>query len=301
MTFLSGRIWLLATTAALFIGGALEACSSNDDKFGDSGPDGTSPTDGAPNDVKIGGDGGNPGDGGNTGDGSTGPCTTTVLTGSCDIVQQNCPSGQECAPVQIDGGFQSQCVPNSTGNIKEGYACTPAQQNPCVAGLECIDNRCAKHCCLNDDSECGTSHPENFTGRCDTTVTLDGTNPAYAVCTYSAGCEPFDLQACSPTQACILQDSNGTAVCDSYASLDGGQAENTACSASNACLDGMGCYGAPDGGGFTCQWNCYVPPGPFDAGITSLGKGKGGCPAAETCTGVNWNGSLPTWLGLCEK
>jgi hypothetical protein len=99
-----------------------------------------------------------------------------------------------------------------------------------------------------------------------------------------------------------LKDGNGTAVCIDYASNDGGLAEKAPCQYANDCKDGLICAGNLDGGsGTICQYECYVPPGPFDAGITSQGAGKGGCPSGETCKPINWSGQLPTWLGMCGK
>lgn len=304
MTFLSRRIWLLASVATLFAGGTLGVACSNNGGFNDGGVDGSKPGDSGGGDTKPPGDSGGNDGGGN--DGSSGPCTTTALTGACDIVAQNCPSGQECAAVQTDGGFQAQCIPNSTGNIKEGYACTQSgNNNPCVAGLECIDNRCAKHCCLGDDTACGKAQPEGYTGRCETTVTLDGTNPAYAICTYSAGCEPFQIQPCTSGEVCSVEDKNGTAVCQGLANTDGGLSVGVKCVYANDCKDGLACVGALDGGAAICTYQCYVPPGPFDAGITSLGAGKGGCQNGKTCQAIQLLGpdggvTNPTWLGLCE-
>ncbi len=239
-------------------------------------------------------------DGGQNNDsGQSGSCEAGI-SGNCDIVAQNCPSGKECTVVQSDAGFMLDCVTNTTGSIKEGYACTQSgNSNPCVAGLECVLGRCAKHCCFCDDQACGQEHPEGYTGRCDLSITV-GNTPAYTDCTYSAGCQPFDIQPCAASQACNIKDSNGTATCIDYAN-DGGLPEKTPCQYANDCKDGLICAGNLDGGAAICQWECYVPPGPFDAGITSLGAGKGGCPTGETCKPINWGGSAPTWLGMCGK
>ena len=295
------RWWLLAGTAALFAGGAIVSCSSNG-SGNDAGSDGTIPSDGSSNDVNQNNDG-SKNDSSTNNDGSTPACNTTALTGSCDIVQQNCPNGQGCIPAQLaDGGWTAQCAA-SNGNIQEGYACQ--QTSLCVAGLECIDGRCAKHCCLGDDNECGMSHPEGYTGRCETTVTLDGTHPAYAICTYSSQCQPFDIQPCQNSEICIVEDTSGTSICEGLAANDGGLSAGAKCVYANDCKDGLTCVGALDGGAATCTWECYVPPGPFDAGIVNLGAGKGGCPSGKTCQqiqllGPDGGAENPAWLGLCE-
>jgi hypothetical protein len=294
MNFLSRRLGLIAACGLLFASGAVGvACSSNpaDDSSGgdsavDSTVDGVSPTEGGK-------------DGGGMDAAPIQQCDASV-GGMCNIVAQDCPSGKECAAVkQADGGFLLQCQNTANGNQPEGHSCNPGTNNPCLTGLECIEHRCARHCCLGDDQACGPSNPEGFLGKCDLNVTLDGTSTAYSVCSYNKPCEPFQIEACGPGLTCLVQDMNGTATCSAYSNGgDAGLAEKAKCSFGNDCSDGMGCYGAPDGGGFTCQWNCYIPPGPFDAGIKEGGAGKGGCPGSEKCGGAVTG--LPTWFGLCQ-
>ena len=296
MNLLHRRGWLLLGSAALFAGGLLGVACGPNKNNGDGGVD-------SGGDATQGGDSGQDGSkpDGTTTDGGGGSCEAGI-GGNCDIVAQNCGAGKECTVVQTDGGDQLQCVTNSTGSIKEGYACTPSgSSNPCVAGLECILNRCAKHCCFGDDSACGKSVPEGNTGRCDLTISVGSVQSAYSACTYSAGCQPFQVQPCAVTQTCNIKDSNGTAVCIDYASADGGLPEKSPCKYANDCKDGLICAGNLDGGAPICQWECYVPPGPYDAGITSLGAGKGGCPTGESCKPINWGGTAPTWLGMCGK
>jgi hypothetical protein len=300
MAYLPRRAWLLIGTAALFAGGALGvACSTPNPNGGDGGPD-------SGGDSTTGTDGGK--DGSQTeGGGSDGGLTSCEagISGSCDIVAQNCGAGKECAAVQTDAGFVLSCVTNTTGSIPEGAACTPSKTgNVCVAGLECISGRCAKHCCLGNDSACGLSQPEHFPGRCNIDVSLVNNGPGvYSVCSYSQGCEPFKIQACAAGQACYVNDSQGTATCTTIDTADAG--EGMGCKYNNDCnKDGMGCYGAPDGGGFTCQWNCYNKGqgGIYDTQIAAdAGAGYGGCPSGESCKLINWSGALPTWFGLCTK
>jgi hypothetical protein len=279
--------------AGMFAAGGLFAACSNNPGTGDGGLDsgGSDSTSDSPSTN----DGG-----GNKDTGSDGQQVTCEagVPGTCDIVAQNCPSGQECDPEQLDGGtWDLHCTSNTTGNITEGYACTAGSSNPCVAGLECISGRCAKHCCFGNDSMCGTAHPEGFQGKCDLTVTL-GTTPGYTVCAYNSACEPFDIQPCGTGQTCLVTDVNGTSSCSM---LNGtGYAEKHACMYANDCAPGLGCYGSLDGGASNCQWNCYVPPGPYDAGIASLPAGQGGCNTPEKCQPINWGGMLPTWLGICQ-
>jgi len=300
MNFLSRRLWLIAASAALFAGGTLGVACSNNGGFGDGGgPDGTSP-DGTSRDGSK-PDGSGPGDSGG-GDVTPQTCEAGV-GGNCDIVLQNCGSGKQCELAQAtDGGLELDCVSAGNGIFPEGKACNTTSQ--CVGGLECIEGRCARHCCNGDDAVCSKSVPEGFAGKCNLNIT-DQQNSSivyYSVCTYSQPCQPFQIQGCGGGLTCIIQDSSGTATCSDYPNGDAGLGEKATCSASNACNDGMGCYGLADGG-FSCQWNCYVKNqgGPYDSQIAAdAGKGYGGCPSNETCQAINWNGALPAWLGLCE-
>ena len=297
MNLLHRRGWLLVAAASLFAGGAIGiACGPNNNGSDGGGVDsgGSDVTNGDSGKT----DGQSNNEGGPQNDG--GPITCEAgISGSCDIYAQNCGTGQECAVVKTDAGFQTQCVSNTTGSIKEGFACTQSgNSNPCVAGLECIQNRCSKHCCFGDDSVCGKSQPEGYTGRCDITVTVNGTDPAYSVCTYSASCEPFQQQPCAAGQTCGVTDQNGTAKCTTIDTPDGGLPEKATCQYANDCKDGMVCAGAADGG-FACTWACYHPPGPFDAGIANAQPGYGGCPSGETCKVPL--GNSPSWYYLCSK
>jgi hypothetical protein len=293
---MSTRSFLMVGSATLIACGALAVACSNGGFNNDGGVD--SGGGDATNDNNVGPDTKPPGDGGGQ-DVVTGPCTTTPIKGDCDIVAQDCPTGKECVVTQLsDGGFATACAPNGQGSIPEGYACTPNANNPCVPGLECIQHRCSKHCCLGNDSECGASHPEGYAGRCDLNITVDGVNTAYSVCTYSSACQPFGIQSCTSDSTCLIQDNSGTAKCTGYPGPDGGLPENAKCQFANDCADGMMCLNKGDAG--SCTWVCYVPPGPYDAGIAQLGQGKGGCKAPETCASVNWGGQLPVWLGVCQ-
>ncbi len=292
MNLLSTRGWWLGGMALVLSGGLVFACSS-----GNNFPDGggmDSSTDSTTDQGQQGNDAGK----------SDAPIMTCEagITGACDIVLQNCGSGKDCTAVNLEAGvcnYQLECVTNNTGSLAEGYACTQSASNPCVAGLECIEGRCARHCCLGDDSVCGTSQPEGFTGKCAVNVSLQycsGTE--YSVCTYAKPCEPFQQQPCGPGLECNVTDMNGTATCSDYASgTDAGKAYGAPCMYANDCEDGLGCYQAPDAGTSTCQWNCYMPPGPFDAGIKNLAPGLGGCPGGQTCKYMITG--LPTWFGLC--
>ncbi len=297
------RFFLLLAGAGLFGAGVLGvACSPKTTGFpGDDAGNGDATTDTGKTDGGGGNDSGGGNDGGGT-DGSSGPCTTTNIKGECDIVKQDCTGGKECLVAQDDAGtFVTVCGPASTGSIPKGGACTPSQNNPCVKGLECVSGRCGARCCYGDDTPCGNSVPEGYSGACDINVVDSNNNPMYAVCTYSASCKPFGIKGCPSDYTCLVQDSAGTAKCVNIFQPPG-KDEGQACGSANDCKDGMMCVGALDGGADNCQWTCYSGGGPYDAGIQQNGAGKGGCPSQETCKSINWQGgTLPTWLGLCGK
>lgn len=302
MTLLPRRGWWLLATAALFAGGTLGvACSNNPGNGDGGGPD-------SGGDTTTGGDSGKDGQG-SEGGGDSGPIVTNCeagVSGSCNIVAQDCTGGKQCALVQLqDGGFDLECV-SGGGSIPEGYACVENSTAKCVSGLECINGRCSKHCCFGDDQACGTSHPEGFTGKCNLGIQLPNKVTAYTVCTYNKSCAPFQITPCGAGLTCLVEDSNGTADCYAYTNGgDAGLGEHAACNSANECNDGMGCYGALDGGASNCQYNCYNKNqgGPYDNTISAdAGAGYGGCPSGETCKLINWSGgSLPTWFGICAK
>lgn len=232
-------------------------------------------------------------------------CTKNAIGGSCDLVSQNCPNaGEECVAVTDNSGTRvTSCQSEGTGSIVEGDFCTPSPStNPCVPGLECIGSagsaRCARHCCDNDSTACGTS-PEGYPGVCSVTVLQSKTqNPIYMLCQYAPPCQPFGLKKCAlATQLCSVKDKVGTATCsDAY--QPPGKDEGAFCNFANDCRDGMMCIGQPS----TCAWVCYQPSNvspPFDPSKLDLNTpGRGGCPQGKACGG-HFQGR-PPWLGYCQ-
>lgn len=228
-------------------------------------------------------------------DAGASPCSRNGLRGSCDLVSQDCPDGGECvARGYADGGIFATCEAPGEGAIQEGDTCTSSPtNNPCVAGLECVNNRCSKHCCGGDSTVCGTS-PEGYPGLCDLTITNAQGASLYMLCEYNAPCEPFDLVVCPTGSECLVRDRAGTATCQNVYNPPG-KDENAPCARINECKDGLVCAG-------TCQWLCYhaaASSPPFDAGGLDLTMpGRGGCPTGETCQGTP--AGLPDWAGLCQ-
>ena len=230
-------------------------------------------------------------------------CTKNGIKGECDVVSQNCPNNGECAVVPADAGPQvTKCQPKGTGSIVEGDLCTKVgNDNPCVAGLECLGSkgnaRCSRHCC-SDTSQCGTS-PDGLIGVCTLNVVDSKTQtPLYEVCLYAKPCQPFGLQACPSGQTCLVQDAVGTAICIDIFNPPG-KKDGESCTSANECQDGMMCVGTPGVCTFTCFGKGKSPP--FDAGGLgpSSPAGLGGCPPNQVC-GVSSIKGLPDWLKTCQ-
>jgi hypothetical protein len=280
------RLVVLGLFSLLGAAGAFGlACSSNPAFVGDAGPDATGDTYVPPKD-------GGGSDGGGR-DAAKTVCPTSPLKGECDLVAQNCAAGNECVPLQTDGGLVASCVPAKTGSLPAGTKCT--KDDSCVAGTFCQAGRCTPYCCGMDDSTCGTSIPEGYAGICNLIITsgMGGTELG-RVCTYSEACKPFKVAPCPMGNVCLVQDMAGTAKCV----VEGNnKTEGQACSFANDCADGLYCLGVGDGGS-SCTWGCYKGGGPYDAGIANAPPGQGGCPNGKTCS-INVNG-FPTWMGACK-
>jgi hypothetical protein len=293
--------------------GGTDASSDKTTMFDVSTSD-RSHTDSAPTDSPT--DGG--GDVVPTDGGVTGHCSR-VNGPACDIVLQNCPSGQECVVVNDPDsglGATTSCQPNqSSEHLPAGSACCPSSNNPCKSGLTCVGSscvgdagggQCTPACCPGDagaiQANCGSS-PVGYIGTCNLTDT-DGA-VLYSTCIYASSCTVF-AQPCGDTYACTVQNKSGTSKCVQIYDPDGGPnglPAGAPCSSGNSCEQGTQCISfiAPDGGPgpYTCTYLCYISGGspPFDAGIITTKPGAGGCPSGQTCSPDTMN--LPAWLGLC--
>jgi hypothetical protein len=238
------------------------------------------------------------------------------VTGSCDLVLQACPSGQECvAGAQAEGGFATSCQPVHAGqHIEPGYACCPATAStgdPCLPGLTCVGDPCtgdaggglcAPYCCEGDDTPCGSSS-EGVAGHCDLGVVDNAGTTLYDVCDYALACKPLGVQPCPLGQACLVRDTSGSAQCVHV--YNGGAAaaqEGAACTYVNSCADGLMCLTdtGPDGGAQqVCLMLCSTGQGtpPFDAGALGMQPGTGGCDPGKHCAAAA--AIFPAWLGVC--
>ena len=276
------------------------ACSSSSSVDGDS-PDATGETgpssDAGRDSPIVTGDSGK--DGGVT-------CASPA-NAVCDIVAQNCKTGEECV---VANGKTTECRPvESTEQLGVGRACCQDNRsgNPCLPGLICVGGdgctdggpktgRCSPACCEGDDQHCGKSDPEGIAGSCDVTLSSGGKD-LFRVCTYSATCKPFKVQPCTGDDICIVKDKLGTASCVSPFMLPA-KTNRQPCTFGNECADGLICLGGGDAG--SCHYVCLLPntTSPFDAGLENAPAGMGGCPATEKCDlGIQMK---PSWFGACS-
>jgi hypothetical protein len=249
---------------------ALIACD-NDETTDDDGGSGGDPTTTTTSSTTVAtstsGAGGNPPI---TCEGGTAP--TNIPEGDCNLLNQNCPAGTGCAP--INGASTTGCV---QGGLKEaGMGC--ANNNECMGGTSCVFGKCAAFCCPNNHQPCGG-------GFCN--VNVDYGMGAYAyVCSYPTVCQLFEDNQCSANEDCHPMWNEGIATCVQPSSNPVGEGEP--CQYINDCGDMQTCDKAVNG---VCRYACDL------ANFASLDPGKGGCAnASQTCTTF---GQIPG-VGLCQ-
>jgi hypothetical protein len=291
---------------ACLVGNGIQKCRSDGSGYetcqcGDAGPDASAGSGGG----GAGGAGGSPsggsgggtagagggGSGGTAGDGGgvCAPGTATNVTGSCDIVLQNCPSGLTCRIEQTDAGaYVTSCLDLGNGSKKLGESCNAHKD--CQAGTSCALAKCTRPCCGElEAAQCGAS------GSCDMKISY-GSTAFVQVCTFSAPCTPW-AQDCpvGPESDCHV-GANGKLKCSipNYAP-DGGSTLGMPCQFLNDCADSQQCDFASGSG--VCRWLCKASATSApDAGVVGGTPGNGGCPSGETCKAY----SSPSWLGVCR-
>ena len=255
----------------------------------------------------AGGAGGAPGTTGTTGTTSTstgatedaGPLTckshtySTIKTGPCDLLAQNCPEGQTCKEtVGDDGKWTSYCA-IANGLKGEGEKC--AVDEECLARLTCAVGRCAPVCCAATNAPC-------LGGLCNLYIQFDSTMKANKqVCHYAKACALLTESACELGFDCHVEDKKqGLATC---IKPSGAKVPDLgACKFLNDCADMEHCH--KQGSLSTGKCHFYCSLGQTDP--ASPGASLGGCPAGQTCQ-TNVDGfsldpefilSLPE-IGLC--
>ncbi|MFZ5438679.1 MAG: hypothetical protein ACOZQL_01660 [Myxococcota bacterium] len=239
----------------------------------------------------TGGGGGTTGGGGGTtggGGGSSTPCNVMAqncpsgqsclytdnmgnaacFPGACDIVSQNCTTATDkCSYMGFqDGGVGRACAP--AGAKTEGQPCGP-QTDDCAKGLACVGGVCAKFCY--------TSANCTGQGQCIGLVQIGGSREVPATCVTLAACDPF-LQNCPSGQGCYLTQTGPACVTEGSVAIGGN------CQSAN-CVKGSVCLGGTSGP--TCHGFC---------------NRDGGMPACATgqCGGVIApDGGVLPW-GACQ-
>lgn len=196
---------------------------------------------------------------------------TTVPTGTCDMLRQDCPVGYGCEAVPGGSGYTTECVFN-TGLKGAGDSCV--NHNSCRAGLYCIFEHCSPVCCPTTNEPCGVG------GLCN----VDSPFGAFSAqtCSYLESCTLF-TDDCGGEANCYPLMDDGNSVCAPVTGATVGEGES--CGAINDCEDSMVCNGN------TCRWACYLDG-------DGLGPGAGGCPMDQTCAMVGMN--PPQNVGVCN-
>lgn len=191
-------------------------------------------------------------------------CTSpysTVPVGACDLLQQSCPAGQTCRPVEGSGGLVTGCV-DATGVRTKGEPCP--SDDECGAKLFCIAGKCTPVCCVDSDEPCNG-------GTCEIHVSFEGGADA-TVCSYAETCVLLTANACPAGFDChagVTKMGLASCVPPSGAMVP----ELGSCTFLDDCASMAHCFGG-DG---LCHGYCHLTGG------GSQGPGLGGCPAGAEC------------------
>jgi hypothetical protein len=216
------------------------------------------------------------------------PNTNIPKNGPCDLLNQDCPPGKTCQPVQVGGAESTDCV-ESSGLKGAGEDCYSGDE--CDAKLICIGapaGKCVAFCCNDMAAE-----PCNG-GLCITHVDFGNGSFAY-VCSYGKRCTLLTPDACPPGLDCYVEDlAQGLAVCDDRSPTP--VPELGACQFLNDCDTMQDCFNAGNAGNF-CLYYCAL-----SGSTTGAAPGLGGCPTGETCKDSYQGAAINTGVmnvGLC--
>ena len=239
------------------------------------------------------GSGGTAGDGGIVDGGSCPSGSATNLSGSCDIVAQDCAAGLTCSVVVDDAGqYHTGCVDLGNGSAQLGATC--ATNGDCATGLTCVLKKCSRACCgALEGPLCGSS------GACDLKITYPG-GAFEQVCTFAPPCTPWahDCPSSGPETDCHAAGGSKFKCSFPNYNVDAGSTEGQPCTYVNDCQDSQYClYAGSDAGSGICRWLCKASDsgGAPDAGTVGGTPGLGGCPSGQTCHAFG----NPAWLGVC--
>jgi hypothetical protein len=194
------------------------------------------------------------------------PWADSASPASCDVVQQDCPSGQKCVVAYRDtpaDDYREWCV-DVHGKSPEGAACTSYADgsDDCAVGLWCWT--VCRHFC---DSSCASAGLPD-----DTCLQAFPTGESLCV----PPCDPLASYACGFGMNCILTDNDFSCV-PTYAVVP---SYGSPCTQSNECAPGYACAG----GG--CRPYC------------DLSASDPGCPNGTTCQASG--GATSGDVGVCR-
>jgi hypothetical protein len=201
---------------------------------------------------------------------------TNFSKGECDILNPDCPLGENCYPVKYPNGETAPTCVKWSGVKGLGVACT--QHDECAAGLFCAFF-CAPACCRTagvSDCVCNIQSG-NFE---DPKATL-------WTCNYLPACPLFSPDACKdyPGTQCHLQDQDaGLATCAPPSQDQMPPTEGDSCLHVNDCGNMQICHNKAK-----CRYNCLVNE------FMNKAVEEGGCPDGYTCQPVKAGSSL----GVC--
>ena len=179
--------------------------------------------------------------------------------GECDLVAQDCPTGNKCTYVRQDNVTRRRCVP--AGAAAEGAACesqgtaTGEFYDTCARGLYCTDRRasdgsttfsCQRFCYAS--SQCAAPR------ECVDVLGFTGSQELPRVCGEAGPTCDLLTQGCGGTLGCYPSSRTG-AVCVAAGSVTDG----AACTYSNDCRAGSACV--REGAGQVCRRLCRSPSG----------------------------------------
>lgn len=210
-------------------------------------------------------------------DGGTG---SRCFPGACDVVRQDCASGQRCTYVLANGAYSRACV--AEGSSGEGEPCSLAGTSQtfdtCRKGLYCADARladggatfqCRRFC--HDTAQCTAP------GECNEVLRLAGTQELPLAC--GAPSPRCDLltQDCASPLSCYPSATAGAAVCAG----SGGRGNGEPCEFSNQCTRGSACVGPSTAR--VCRPLCRHPGGTPACATGTTCQGLADYPGVGAC------------------
>lgn len=206
--------------------------------------------------------------------GTDAPTTGRVcsLGGGCDVILQNCPTGEGCYLVGGAAGPTTACMPIA-GTLPEGSACTG---QTCADDLHCTggsDGACREYCCMGSDGDCPLGYSCLNYG--------DGMGGALpiGVCVPPSDCTVVPQAGCGTGEACA-PTSGGDLLCVAAGTV----AVGGTCGAGMGCVAGAACITVTMGTMMTNSCRSYCRVGMTD------------CTGTDMCVAVT---GIPAPYGIC--